>query len=123
MYAIQYVKSKKQKMRQLSTPDVRPTYEMIKRKYGRANGQARQRPSSVETKQERQTPPQGAASATSRCMPCHGRTGRHLGHLPDTVEPRASLIPVALVPLLPVVDITLSLIVFIPEDPCSRSSC
>jgi len=48
MYAIQYVKSKKQKMRQLSTPDVRPTYAMLKRKYGRANGQARQRPSSVE---------------------------------------------------------------------------
>jgi len=32
MYAIQYVKSKKQKMRQPSTPDVRPTYAMLKNK-------------------------------------------------------------------------------------------
>jgi len=32
MYAIQYVKSKKQKMRQKSMPDVRPTYAMLKKK-------------------------------------------------------------------------------------------
>jgi len=32
MYAIQYVKSKKQKMWQQSMPDVRPTYAMQKKK-------------------------------------------------------------------------------------------
>jgi len=32
MYAIQYVKSKKQKMWQQSMPDVRPTYAMLKKK-------------------------------------------------------------------------------------------
>jgi len=53
---------------------------------------------------------------------CHGRTSRPLGHLPNTAEPRASLIPVPLLPLLPVVLITLFLIVCIAEDPCSRSS-
>jgi len=32
MYAIQYVKSNKQKIRQQSMPDVRPTYAMLKKK-------------------------------------------------------------------------------------------